>query len=194
MRKYLLVLILSGIFTACKGHKEIINPPPSPPSVLQKDIAKLSLHSPYYHFEYDFLKRVSFASLASDFTKYDVLYDGGRTNLSDITYHFTPFEGQIESNYTVHYEQNNHKVNVHGFDLTHNEFFDHVFLRSRAQLQKDNLAKDTLTGVYVGDAINCTYTYNDKNAPLTRNDNLVYLTSTRAGQHFNLDSTYSYQQ
>jgi hypothetical protein len=40
MRKFLLVLILSGIFTACKKHKEVISPPQTQPPapVLLKDI------------------------------------------------------------------------------------------------------------------------------------------------------------
>jgi hypothetical protein len=55
-------------------------PPPPPPPVTSglKDIVASSLPSPYYHFEYDSTGRVTFVSFASDFTRYDVLYTGGR--------------------------------------------------------------------------------------------------------------------
>jgi hypothetical protein len=42
-----------------------------------------SLPSPYYHFEYDFAGRVTFVSFASEFTRYDVSYTGGRINEMD---------------------------------------------------------------------------------------------------------------
>lgn len=71
-----LVLILS-----CK--KEITSPdpapiPPSPEPILLKDIVMPNLPSPYYHFEYDNSGKAVFASFASDFTRYDILYSNGR--------------------------------------------------------------------------------------------------------------------
>jgi hypothetical protein len=53
-------------------------PPPPPVSTGLKDIEFSNLPSPYYHFEYDSIGRVKFVSFASDFTRYDVSYDGGR--------------------------------------------------------------------------------------------------------------------
>src|SRR6185369_2155625 len=84
--KYLLLLITTiGLFS-CKKEKgeNVPSPgiplPPDPPAqtILLKDIEIPHLPSPYYHFEYDTAGKVSFVSFASDFNRYDVIYDGGR--------------------------------------------------------------------------------------------------------------------
>jgi hypothetical protein len=273
MRRYLLLLVVLQVLIACRKHRDLIPPPPPPPAataVLVKDIVLDHLPSPYYHFEYDASKKVSFVSFASDFTRYDVVYsderisemrnnilvnkdrlqyvynsagkvelikyadstgvvyktvdlfyDGPRLvglnrarriaagfvfektitmsyygdgNLKDITYHFPPFEGQTEVTYTTHFEQYDDKMNVDGFGLIHDEFFDHLFLLPGVQLQKNNPGKETRTGDGVNYAVDYTYTYNDKNAPLTRTGDFVYLNGTMTGQHFQLNSTFSYYQ
>ena len=57
-----------------------LSPPPDPviPVVFLKDVVIPRLPSPYYHFEYDAAGKVSFVSFASDFTRYDVVYNGDR--------------------------------------------------------------------------------------------------------------------
>src|SRR4030095_11756644 len=80
MRRYLLLLVVLQVLIACRKHRDLIPPPPPPPAataVLVKDIVLDHLPSPYYHFEYDASKKVSFVSFASDFTRYNVLYSGG---------------------------------------------------------------------------------------------------------------------
>jgi hypothetical protein len=52
--------------------------PNPPPAVLLQDVVLSNLPSPYFHFEYDAAGRVQFASFASGFTMYDVIYDGSR--------------------------------------------------------------------------------------------------------------------
>jgi hypothetical protein len=51
---------------------------PPPPTVPLQDIVIPNLPAPYYHFEYDTTGRVRLASFASGFTRYDVIYAGGR--------------------------------------------------------------------------------------------------------------------
>ncbi len=46
--------------------------------VLLKEINIPNLPAPFYHFEYDSTGKVIFVSYASDLTRYDVLYTGGR--------------------------------------------------------------------------------------------------------------------
>ena len=76
---FLIMLLALG---ACKKEKATINQPlptePKPPVVLLKDIEIARLPSPYYHFEYNADSTVSVVSFASDFTVYNVFYDGGR--------------------------------------------------------------------------------------------------------------------
>ena len=77
--KYLMILMLT-VFLSCK--KEIVTPPPPPadptPPVLLKNVEIPHLPAPYYHFEYDASGKAKFVSFASDFTRYDIFYDGDR--------------------------------------------------------------------------------------------------------------------
>jgi len=77
--KYLLLGIVPLVLLSCKKEKGTTGPtPPPPPAVLLKDIVIPNLPSPYYHFEYNTTGTISFASFASDLTRYDFVYDGGR--------------------------------------------------------------------------------------------------------------------
>lgn len=270
-RRFLLIVVVTISLFACnKNYNSPYMPTPDPvvPSVLLKDVVIPNLPSPYYHFEYDAAGKVAFASFASDFTRYNVLYDGGHIkemrnnilvnkdrlqysydisgrvktvtyadstgvvytiinlaydgrklikleresksgaafvvdktltmsyhpdgNLKDLTYHFVPANGQPQRTYTDRFEQYDDKINVDGFGLIHHEFFDHLVLLPEVQLQKNNPRKETRTGDAENYTADYTYTYNDKNAPLTKNGNLVFLTGAHTGEHFNVSTTYSY--
>jgi hypothetical protein len=104
---WLLILLI-----ACKKEKQISSSPSpiaQPPVVLLKEITIPNLPSPYYHFEYDNTGKVSFASFASDFFRYDVFYAGGRiskmknnilVNKDELQYFYNS-AGKIEGiNYT----------------------------------------------------------------------------------------------
>lgn len=77
---YLLLLIMTAVLISCKKERGTIGSltPPPPPKVLIKDIILSHLPSPYYHFEYNAAGKVTFVSFASDFFRYDVMYDGDR--------------------------------------------------------------------------------------------------------------------
>ena len=269
--RYLLLFIAAIILFGCKKEKTTIDPlpPPStqPPTVLVKDIVIAHLPSPYYHFEYNAAGKVTFVSFASDFTRYDVVYDGDRIkemrnnilvnkdtlrysydntgrvnaikyineagtiytvlfftydgqklieierdrksgtgfiidrimtisyypdgNLNELTYHYLPFNGQPEQIYTDRFEQYDNKINVDGFSLIHNEFFDHLVLLP-VQLQKNNPGKETRTGNVDNYKVDYTYTYDNRNAPLTRSGDFVYTSGPNTGQRFQLSSIYTY--
>ena len=78
----LLFVITAFVLVSCKKEKYTspVSPSPDPviPAVLLKDIKIPNLPSPYYHFEYDTAGKVVFVSFASDFTRYNVVYNGGR--------------------------------------------------------------------------------------------------------------------
>jgi hypothetical protein len=81
--KYLLLLVTVVVLFSCKKHKDttIIQPPaPVIPPVLLKDMVIPNLPSPYYHFEYNDAGKPIFASFASDFTRYDIMYSGNRVS------------------------------------------------------------------------------------------------------------------
>jgi len=77
---YWLLLVIPVVLFSCKKHKDTTNPQPVPPvpSVLLKDMVIPNLPSPYYHFEYNETGKVTFASFASNFTMYDIVYSGDR--------------------------------------------------------------------------------------------------------------------
>lgn len=78
---FLLTMGVAVLFVSCK--KDHRPDPVTPPAVIEKhillkDITVPNLPSPYYHFEYNADSLVNKASFASDYTMYDVLYDGKR--------------------------------------------------------------------------------------------------------------------
>src|SRR5215217_631818 len=66
------------IIASCrKEHATMPDTPPDPAKkILLKDITIPRLPTPYYHFEYRTDSTVAKVSFASDFTMYDVFYDG----------------------------------------------------------------------------------------------------------------------
>ena len=270
-RRYLLFVIAIFVLISCKKEKYIspvIPPAPVIPKVFLKDVVIPRLPSPYYHFEYDATGKVSFVSFASDFTRYDVIYNGDRIsemknnilvnkdrlhysydnsgrvgtieyadstglvytrlnlsydgkklikmdrerksgggfivdrtltmsyypddNLLELTYHYLPFNGQPDATYTDRFGNYDNKINVDGFGLLHNEFFDHLILLPGVQLQKNNPGKESRTGNAENYTVDYTYTYNDKDLPMTKKGNLIFLTGNNMGQQFETNSIFSY--
>lgn len=81
MRSLFIVIIAIGSLAGCK--KEHRPGPVEPPvttskHIVLKDITIPNLPSPYYHFEYNADSLVTKADFASDFTVYDVLYNGNK--------------------------------------------------------------------------------------------------------------------
>jgi hypothetical protein len=76
--------------------------------------------------------------------------------------------------------------------LIHEEFFDHKVLLSGVQLQKGNPARQTHTGDGVNYSVSFSYTYDDRNRPLTKTGALTFLNGSDAGKTFQTSSTFSY--
>ena len=113
-------------------------------------------------------------------------------NLKELSYHYLPFNGSVEHSYADHFEQYDNKINVDGFSLIHNEFFDHLVLLPGVQLQKNNPGKEYRTGDAANYTIDYTYIYNDKNLPLNKKGDLLFTTGTDTGKRFQTNSFYSY--
>jgi len=112
-------------------------------------------------------------------------------NLSQLIHHFT-IPGSPAVNFTDRFEQYDDKVNVDGFGLLHDEFFDHLFLLPGIQLQKNNAVKEIRTGDGQNYDATYNYTYNDKKAPVQKTGTLVYTSGPEAGRSFPLNSVFSY--
>jgi hypothetical protein len=113
-------------------------------------------------------------------------------NLLDRTIHRPAIVGQNESTINDRYEQYDNKTNAEGFSLLHDEFFDHFVFLPGVQLQKNNPGRETRTGDGNNYKVDYTYTYNDRNVPLTRSGDFVFTSGPNTGQRTPLNSTYTY--
>lgn len=113
-------------------------------------------------------------------------------NLLELNSHQLPFEGRTESQYTERYEQYDNKINTDAFSLVH-EDGEHLILLPGVQLQKNNPQKVIRSGVgTISYTIDYTYTYDQKNAPLTKTGNAIFTNGPNAGQRFTTNTTYTY--
>jgi hypothetical protein len=259
---------------SCKKEKSLAiqtppPPPPPPPSlVLLKDIAIPGLPSPYYHFEYSDAGKITVASFASDFKRYEVDYADGRIsemknnigglverlqyvydnsgkviavncfdltgvvslkffltydgqqlikverqrklgsafvvnktmtfsyyadgNLKEIIDHRPAINGQVESTTRDQFVQYDNKVNVDGFSLLHNDFFDQLVLLPGVQLQKNNPGTEIFISDGTSYQVSYTYTYNSNDLPLTKTGNATVTAGTGVGQTFQTNSEFTY--
>jgi hypothetical protein len=114
-------------------------------------------------------------------------------NLRELTEHRPAIEGQQDASTTVdRFEQYDDRINVDGFSLIHDEFFDHKVLLPGAQLQKGNPARQTHSGDGVNYRVDFTYTYDDRRRPLTKSGELTFLNGPDAGRTFQTSEVLSY--
>jgi hypothetical protein len=114
-------------------------------------------------------------------------------NVMDVTDNLLPFDAVPGGQVIIHFEQYDDKINVDGFSLIQDELFNHqhLFLLPGVQLQKNNPQKETRTGDGLNFTVDYTYTYNNKNAPVTKKGDRVFTNGPFAGQHFETNSTFS---
>jgi hypothetical protein len=113
-------------------------------------------------------------------------------NVSEILQHRFAVAGQSDVIYSDKFEQYDNKINTDGFSLVHDDFFDNLILLPGIQFQKNNPGKITHTGDGDNFRFVSSYTYNDKNLPVTRTDEITILNGANAGQVFQSGATYSY--
>ena len=99
---------------------------------------------------------------------------------------------QTASTTTDHFEQYDDKINVDGFALLHPDFSDPLILLPGVQLQRGNPARETLSGGAIGYSATWTYTYDDRNRPLTKVGDVTWTSGPDTDQHFQAQSTFSY--
>jgi hypothetical protein len=119
-------------------------------------------------------------------------YDGDG-NLSEIEEDRPAVAGVQDATVgVVRFDQYDSGINVDGFSLIHDDFFDHLVLLPQAQLQKNNPRRETRTGDGVNYTVDYTYTYDAMNRPLTKTGALTITNGTDAGQSFQIGTVYSY--
>ena len=114
-------------------------------------------------------------------------------NLMDVTEHRPPIEGaQTEATVVDHFEQYDQGINVDGFSLIHDDFFDHLVLLPGVQLQKGNPARETRTGDGINFSVTYSYDYDGKNRPRVKHGVVTLTNGTDAGKVIPISSTFSY--
>ena len=114
-------------------------------------------------------------------------------NLKEIIDHRPKVDSvQEESTTSDWFDQYDNKINVDGFGLIHNEFFDQLVLLPGVQIQKNNPGKEIVNAQGNIYEVNYTYSYNDRNLPLSKTGDGIFTTGTNTGQRFQTNSFYSY--
>jgi hypothetical protein len=113
-------------------------------------------------------------------------------NLLEIVDHRPALNGQDATTTVDRFEQYDDNVNVDGFGLIHNDFFDHVVLLPDVQLQRGNPARETFTGGSVDYRFDYTYTYDEQKRPLTKGGTATVLTGPDSGRIIPLSTVFSY--
>jgi hypothetical protein len=114
-------------------------------------------------------------------------------NLFELKEHRPAIDGfQPETTTMDRFEQYDDGINVDGFSLIHNDFFDHLVLLPAVQLQKGNPRRETFSGDGDNYTVDYTYTYDAGNRPLTKSGDFTFLTGQDAGKHFPTLSIFSY--
>ncbi|HKH93042.1 MAG TPA: hypothetical protein VKA54_14645 [Gemmatimonadaceae bacterium] len=114
-------------------------------------------------------------------------------NLRELTQHRPAIEGfQNDVTFTDRFEQYDTGINVDGFSLLHDDFFDHLVLLPGVQLQKGNPRRQTRTGDIDNFTVDYTYAYDDGNRPLSKSGDVTLTNGTNAGLRFQSRSEFSY--
>jgi hypothetical protein len=118
---------------------------------------------------------------------------GADGNLSSLTEHYAAIAGvQDAATFTDTFENYDTGTNVDSFGLLHDEFFDHLVLLPRVQLQKGNPARVTRTGDGVNYRVDYTYFYDGLNRPTEKTGTLTMTNGPTAGQQFPVSSFFTY--
>ena len=135
-------------------------------------------------------RRVEGGFLVDKTTKLSYYADG---NLKQITEHRPAIDGEQTDATTIDlFEQYDAKVNVEGFGLIHDDFFDHLILLPGVELQRGNPARQTRTGDGVNFTVDYSYTYDEKNRPRSKTGAVTITNGTDAGRTVQTSSVFSY--
>lgn len=114
-------------------------------------------------------------------------------NLRDLTEHRPAIAGlQDEATVVDRFEQYYNGINVDGFGLIHDDFFDHLVLLPQVQLQKGNPRRQTRTGDGLNLVVDYTYTYDDQNRPRLKSGAVTILNGPDAGRQIQISTAFSY--
>ena len=119
---------------------------------------------------------------------------GADGNLATITEYRLAVAGlQDDATAVTRFDEYDTGINVDGFSLIHNDYFDHLVLLPGVQLQKNNPRRETRTGDGVTYTVDYTYDYDtDGKRPLTKHGDLLITGGTDAGTRVQTSSVFTY--
>ena len=150
------------------------------------------------HFTYDGPKLVAFERerrVAAGFVvdKTVTLSYHADGNLRELTQRRPRIDGfQDEATRTDRFEQYDDGINVDGFALIHDDFFDHLVLLPGVQLQKNNPLRETRSGDGLNYTIDYALTYDDRKRPLTKRGDVTITNGTQPGTRVQTNTEFSY--
>jgi hypothetical protein len=114
-------------------------------------------------------------------------------NLRERREHRPKIDGLQDESTTVDlYEGYDSGINVDGFSLIHDDFFDHLVLLPGVVLQKTNPRRETRTGDGLNFTVEYTYQYDGANRPLSKQGALTITNGIDQGTQVQVRSLFSY--
>ena len=114
-------------------------------------------------------------------------------NLMERTERRPTIDGAQSATTTVdRYEGYDGGINVDGFSLVHDDFFDHLVLLPGVVLQKTNPRKETRTGDGVNFTVDYTYEYDGANRPVAKQGSVTITNGVDARRQVQTRSVFSY--
>ena len=114
-------------------------------------------------------------------------------NLKTLAEHRPKIDGfQDETNGVVTFDQYDSGINVDGFGLIHDDFFDHFVLLPGVVLQKTNPRRETRTGDGLTYVVDYTYAYDGAGRPVTKTGDLVITGGGQVGTRVQTRSAFTY--
>jgi hypothetical protein len=119
-------------------------------------------------------------------------YDGAG-NLRELITHRPAIDGaQTEVTTVDQFQDYDAGINVDGFSVIHDEFFDQLILLPGVQLQKTNPRHVSHSGGGMDFVVDYSYSYDEQNRPIARTGNLAIVSGDQAGKVFVISAQYSY--
>lgn len=116
----------------------------------------------------------------------------GDGNLERILEHLLPADGQPDATTIDRFEQYDAGINVDGFGLLHDEFFDHVVLLPGVRLQIGNPGRQIHTGDGTNFEVEYTYAYDESGRPIAKNGVLTIQNGSDVGSVIPISSEFTY--
>ena len=114
-------------------------------------------------------------------------------NLQVLTEHRPAIVGlQDEATFVDRFEQYDSGINVDGFGLIHDDFFDHLVLLPQVRLQQGNPGRQTRSGDGLNFVVDYTYSYDAENRPTAKRGALTILNGPDAGRQIQTSSVFTY--